>query len=226
MPKDFILHHLNNSRSQRILWALEELGVDYEIKSYQRDEKTMLAPPELKAIHPLGLSPVLEHRRDGQSPIVLAESAAILRYLSAQTNQLSPATDEDARACTYWLHYAEGTLMPLLLVKLIMTQISGPKVPFLVRPVAKAIAGKVNKMFTDSRIPLHLDYIEAHLAGGAWFAGQDLSIADVQMSFPVMAAAHRAGLDGRPNITAWLKRVEARPAFERAIEKGGAIQFS
>ncbi len=220
-----IVHHLNNSRSQRVLWALEELGLPYEIKAYQRNKKTMLAPPELKEIHPLGLSPVVEHRPEGGEPVVLAESGAILPYLADLGGGLMPTDVAQLRTCTYWLHYAEGTLMPLLLVKLIMNQISGPKVPFIVRPIARAIAGQVNGTFTDPRIALHLDTIDAHLARSTWFAGDALSVADVQMSFPLLAAAHRAGLDGRPHIAAWLERVQGRPAFAAAVAKGGPVDF-
>ncbi len=221
-----LVHHLNNSRSQRVLWALEELELAYEIKAYARDKKTMLAPPELKGVHPLGLSPVVEHRPDDADAVVVAESGAILSYLSEIADgRLRPMGGEDGRACTYWLHYAEGSLMPLLLLKLVMTQISGPKVPFLVRPIAKAIAGQVNGAFTDPRIALHLDVIDAHLGKSRWFVGDTLSIADVQMSFPLLAAAHRTGLAKRTNIAAWLDRVQSRPAFVAAVAKGGPIEF-
>jgi len=222
----YTVHHLNNSRSQRVLWALEELALPYQIRPYQRDAKTMLAPPELKAVHPLGLSPVVEFVDAAGERVVLAESGAILEALSAQANgRLRPTEGAAGRACTYWLHYAEGSLMPLLLLKLVMGQISGPKIPWAVRPVAKAIAATVNATFVDPRLRLHLDVIDQHLAKSLFFAGDELSIADIQMSFPVLAAKHRAGVGDRRHLQAWIARIEALPGLQRAIEKGGPIGF-
>ncbi|MCO4763970.1 MAG: glutathione S-transferase [Myxococcales bacterium] len=222
----FIVHHLNNSRSQRVLWALEELELPYELKCYARDPKTMFAPPELKDVHPLGLSPVVEHDAADGVRIKLAESGAILEHLGALGGApLRPTTGPAAVDCMYWLHYAEGSLMPLLLLKLVMKQISGPKVPFVVRPIAKAVAGQVDANFTDPRVTLHLDFIDQHLAKTGWFAGDQLTIADIQMSFPLLAAAHRAGLAERTHIREWLARIQARPAFVAAIAKGGPISF-
>lgn len=222
----FTVHHLNNSRSQRILWALEELGLPYQIKAYQRNSKTMLAPPELKAVHPLGLSPVVEFVDAAGERVVLAESGAILETLAALAEgRLRPSGGAAGRACTYWLHYAEGSLMPLLLLKLVMGEISGPKTPWAVRPIAKAIAATVNATFVDPRLKLHLDVIDQHLAKSAFFAGDALSIADIQMSFPVLAAKHRAGVGGRKHLQAWIARIEAMPGLQRAIDKGGPIGF-
>jgi glutathione S-transferase len=222
----FTVHHLNNSRSHRVLWALEELGLPYQIQAYQRDAATMLAPPELKAVHPLGLAPVLAFVDAAGERVVLAESGAILEALAAHADgRLRPSQGADGRACTYWLHYAEGSLMPLLLLKLVMGQISGKKIPWAVRPIAKAIAGKVNAAFIDPRLKLHLDYIDQQLSTSAFFAGEALSIADIQMSFPVLAAQHRTGLGNRKHLQAWVASIEAMPGLLRAIDKGGPIGF-
>lgn len=222
----FTVHHLNNSRSQRVLWALEELGLPYDIRAYQRDARTMLAPKELKAVHPLGLSPVVEYTDDAGERVVLAESGAILEALAAHAGgALRPHGGAAGRACTYWLHYAEGSLMPLLLLRLVMGEISGKKIPWAVRPMAKAIAATVNATFVDPRLALHLDVIDRHLGTSAFFAGDALSIADIQMSFPVLAARHRAGLGERKHLQAWLARIEAMPGLQRAIHKGGPISF-
>jgi glutathione S-transferase len=219
------VHHLNNSRSQRVLWLLEELGLPYEIKPYQRDAQTMLAPPELKQVHPLGKSPVIT---DGE--ITVAESGAIIEYLVDTYGQgrLKPvAGSEDARRWTYWLHFAEGTAMPPLLMKLIFGRIQTAPMPFFVKPIAKAIAAKVLTGFVDPNLKGQLDFMEAELGQRAWFAGDDFSAADVQMSFPLEAAAQRAGLDAsRPRLMAWLKRIHARPAYQRALARGGPYDFS
>jgi glutathione S-transferase len=220
-----VVHHLNNSRSQRVLWLLEELGVPYEIKHYQRDAKTMLAPPELRQVHPLGKSPVIS---DGKT--VVAESGAIVDYLVAQHGQgrLTPAEGTPERLLyTYWLHYAEGSAMPPLLMKLVFDKIATTPVPFFVKPVVKGIVGKVMSSFVGPQIKTHLDFMEAELTKRAWFAGKEFTAADVQMSFPVEAAAQRAGLDGsRPKLMAWLKRIHARPAYRQALERGGPYDFA
>jgi glutathione S-transferase len=214
-----IVHHLNNSRSQRVLWLLEELGVPYEIKRYQRDSRTMLAPPELRAVHPLGKSPVVT---DGER--TLAESGAILEYLIDRYGggrlAPKPGTPERLRY-TYWMHYAEGSLMPPLLLKLVFDRL--PRgAPALIRPIARAIASRALGAFVTPNIERHLDYLEAELDKRAWFAGDDFTAADIQMSFPTEAAAARAGLDeSRPRLMQWLERIHARPAYRRAIEKGG-----
>jgi glutathione S-transferase len=218
------VHHLNNSRSQRVLWLLEELGLPYEIKPYQRDAKTMLAPPELKQVHPLGKSPVIT---DGD--ITVAESGAIIEYLVTTYGQgrLKPAAgSEDARRWTYWLHFAEGSAMPPLLMKLIFGRIQTAPMPFFVKPIAKAIARNVLTSFVDPNLKGQLDFMEAELGQRAWFAGNEFSAADIQMSFPVEAAAQRAGLDAsRPKLMAWLKAIHARPAYRRALERGGPYDF-
>jgi glutathione S-transferase len=214
------VHHLNHSRSQRVLWLLEELGLPYEIRHYQRNAKTMLAPPELKAVHALGKSPVIT---DGA--ITVAETGAIIEYLVSKADgALKPKATEDARRYTYWLHYAEGSLMPLMIVALLMGRIAAA--PWPVRPIAKAIAGQVRKAYLGPNLDCTLAFIESELSQRPWFAGADFSAADVQMSFPLQAAAARGGMDARyPQISAWLARVEARPAYQTALAKGGPFQL-
>jgi glutathione S-transferase len=215
-----VVHHLNNSRSQRVLWVLEELGLAYEVKRYQRDAKTMLAPPELRQVHPLGKSPVIT---DGE--LTLAESGAILEYLVERYGEgrfaPAPGTPERLRYL-YWMHYAEGSLMPPLLLKLVFNRIETGPMPFFVRPVARGIARRVKGTFIEPQIVRHLDYLEAELGKHAWFAGGDFSAADIQMSFPLEAAAARGGLDAtRPKLMSFLERIHARPAYRRALEAGG-----
>jgi glutathione S-transferase len=219
-----IVHHLNNSRSQRVLWLLEELGIEYEIKRYQRDQKTMLAPPELRQVHPLGKSPVIT---DGG--LTLGESGAIIEYIVERygNGRLVPAagTPEKLRY-NYWLHYAEGSIQPMLLMKLIFDRIEKAPMPFFARAIAKAISRNTKSSFIDPNIKRHLDYMEAELGKTPWFAGNEFTAADVQMSFPLEAATVRAGLDSRwPNLMAFLGRVHARQAYKRAIEKGGEYQL-
>jgi glutathione S-transferase len=218
------VHHLNNSRSQRVLWLLEELGVPYEIKRYQRDAKTMLAPPELRAVHPLGKSPVIT---DGD--VTLAESGAIVEYLVDRygAGRFVPAAGTPERLrYSYWMHYAEGSAMPPLLLKLIFTQIPKSPMPAIVRPIVRGIADRVRKQFVEPQITLHLDYLEGELGKSLWFAGSEFTAADVQMSFPVEGAAVRGGLDAsRPKLWAFLERIHARPAYKRAVEKGGPYEL-
>ena len=219
------VHHLNNSRSQRVLWLLEELGLPYEIRPYQRDAQTMLAPPELRAVHPLGKSPVIT---DGE--ITVAESGAIIEYLVAIYGQgrLKPAEGTaEQRRWTYWLHFAEGSAMSPLLMKLVFGRIQTAPMPFFVKPVARGIAAKVLQSFVEPNLKGQLDYMEAELAQREWFAGNDFSAADIQMSFPLEAAAQRAGLDAsRPRLMDWLKRIHARPAYQRALERGGRYDYA
>lgn len=220
-----IVHHLNNSRSQRVLWLLEELGLPYEIKKYQRDPKTMLAPPELMDVHPLGKSPVISD--DGAT---VAESGAIVEYLLERHGQgrLAPAPGTPQRLrYSYWLHFAEGSAMPPLLLKLIFTRIPQSPMPFFARPIARGIAAKVMAAMVDPNLKRQLDFMEAELGKSEWFAGDEFSAADIQMSFPVEAAAMRAGLDARrPKLMAYLKRIHARPAYRRALERGGPYSFA
>ena len=219
-----VVHHLNNSRSQRVLWLLEELGMPYEIKHYQRDAKTMLAPPELRAVHPLGKSPVIT-----AGDLTVAESGAIVEYLIDQYGEgrFKPAIGTPERLrYTYWLHYAEGSLMPPLLMKLVFDEVEKTPMPFFIKPIAKAISGKVKSTFIRPQITQHLDYMEAELGKALWFAGKEFTGADIQMSFPIEAAASRGGLDSsRPKLMEFLKRIHARPAYKRALKKGGAYSL-
>jgi glutathione S-transferase len=218
------VHHLNNSRSQRVIWLLEELGVDYEIKRYQRDPATMLAPPELRAVHPLGKSPVITD--DGTT---VAESGAIIEYIVERygSGKLVPASGSPEKLrYTYWLHFAEGSAMLPLVMKLIFGRLESAPMPFFIKPVAKGIARKVRDGFVDPNIKSQLDYMEAELGKSAWFAGSEFTAADIQMSFPIEAAEARGGLDmTRPKLMSFLHRIRARPAYQRAIEKGGPFQL-
>ncbi|HZP65681.1 MAG TPA: glutathione S-transferase [Rudaea sp.] len=220
-----VVHHLNNSRSQRVLWLLEELGVAYEIVRYERDRATMLAPPELREIHALGKSPVIV---DGG--LVLAESGAILEYLvdTYDDGRLAPAHGTQARLrYTYWLHYAEGSAMPPLLLKLVFDRLEAAPMPFFVRPVARAISARAKRAFILPQIALHLDYLESELAEHPWFVGPEFSAADIQMSFPLEAAAARGGLDAsRPKLMDFLSRIHARPAYQRALARGGEFALA
>jgi len=215
-----IVHHLNNSRSQRVLWLLEELGVPYEVKRYQRDRKTMLAPPELRAVHPLGKSPVIED--DGQ---VLAESGAIVEHLAERYGDgrlVPPAGTPERLRYRYWMHFAEGTAQPPLLLKLLFDRVETGPMPFFARPVARAIARRAKGSYIQPNIDRNLDFMESELRDRDWFAGGAFSAADVQMSFPLEAAVLRGGLDAkRPRLMDFLERIHARPAYRRAIDKGG-----
>ena len=214
-----IVHHLNNSRSQRILWLLEELGLEYEIKKYMRDATTMRAPAELMAVHPLGKSPVIS---DGD--INVAESGAIIEYLvDTYGPALKPEAGTEAyRRYIYWLHFSEGSLMPPLLMKLLMNQIKSAPAPFFVKPVAKRIAKRVEERFIGPELVKLFGYIEAELTAHEWFAGDTFTGADIQMSFPLEAAAARGGLDkSQVKTQAWVDRIHARPAYQRALERGG-----
>ena len=217
------VHHLNNSRSQRILWLLEELGVPYELKRYQRDPATMLAPAALRAVHPLGKSPVIT-----EGDLTLAESGAIIEYLAEREGRLVPLLGSPQwQRYRYWMHYAEGSAMPPLLLKLVFDRIEKARAPFFVRPVVRAIAGKAKRSFIEPQIALHLDYLEAELGKSTWFAGAEFSAADIQMSFPIEGAAARGGLDARrPKLMAFLERIHARPAYQRALARGGEFRLS
>jgi glutathione S-transferase len=220
-----VVHHLNNSRSQRILWLLEELGVPYEVKRYERDATTMLAPPSLTAVHPLGKSPVIT---DGDSTV--AESGAIVEYLVDRYGGgrlVPPAGTPDRLRYTYWLHYAEGSAMPPLLLKLVFARIEQAPVPFFVRPIVKKVAGTAMTTFIEPQLRKHLDYMEAEVARTGWFAGSEMTAADIQMSFPLEAAAARAGLDqSRPHLFSFLQKIHARDAYKRALEKGGEYAYA
>ena len=213
---EIVLHHLENSRSFRLVWMLEELGLDYRIQEYKRDPRSSRAPPELKQLHPLGKAPVLAI--DGR---VLAESGAILEYLVEREGRLRPTETEALLQYRYWLHFAEGTLMPPLLVKLIMDKLRAAPLPFFLKPIVRGIADKVGESYYGPEIELDFGFVEQHLAQSDYFAGAEFSAADVQMLYGVDAGMARAGLGAKPAIRAWLDRMEARPAYQRAIERGG-----
>ncbi|WP_166425386.1 glutathione S-transferase [Paraglaciecola sp. 20A4] len=219
-----ILHHLNNSRSQRILWMLEELGVDYEIQRYQRDGQTNLAPESLKKIHQLGKSPVIT---DGE--VTVAESGAIIDYLARKYSDKSliPQADTEAyRQYTYWLHFAEGTLMPPMVAKLVFDKVRQNAKPFFVKMVANKIADKVMDGYFGLNLVANLKYVEQHLADNEWFAGEALSGADIQMSFPLEAMASRNISGEYPNIAAYVKRIHARPAYQQGLTRGGQYDYA
>ena len=205
-----VVHHLENSRSQRVLWLLEELGLPYEVKRYARNPKTMLAPPELRRVHPLGKSPVVED--DGT---VVAETGAIVEYLVEKAGGRlgPPARREEVLRYRHFLHYAEGSMMPPLLAMLVVKRLG-----LLGRPARAPL----QRMFD-----VHLDWLESELAGRPWFAGASFTAADVMMSFPLEAARHRAGLDARrPSLLGWLDRIHARPAYGAALQKGGPYAYA
>lgn len=218
------VHHLNNSRSQRVLWLLEELGTPYEIKHYQRDPATMLAPPELKAVHPLGKSPVITV--DGG---VLAETGAIVDYIVARYGGgrlIPPPRTPERLAWNYWLHAAEGSAMPPLLLKLVFSALPA-RAPGLLRGLVKSIAARAEAGFIDPQLTTLFDYWEGVLSRTEWFAGPEFTAADIMMSFPIEAAADRAGaLNGRPKLAAFLQKIHARPAYRRALEKGGPYAYA
>jgi glutathione S-transferase len=219
-----VVHHLNNSRSQRVIWLLEELGVPYEVKRYERDATTMLAPPELRAVHPLGKSPVIT---DGDKTI--AETGAIVEYLIETYGQgrlIPPAGTDEKLRYTYWVHFAEGSAMPPLVMTLVFSAIPA-RVPFLIRPIAKLISENVQKSFLQPNIDAQLKLMESELARGPWFAGAEFTAADVMMSFPVEAGATRGdGLGDHPKLKNWLATIHARPAYHRALQAGGAYAYA
>ena len=219
------VHHLENSRSQRVLWLLEELGLPFEIVHYKRDATTMLAPPELLAVHPLGKSPVIT-----EGDTTVAETGAIVEYILAQHGggRLLPAVSTpDALRYRYWLHFAEGSAMPPLLLTLIFDRIANAPMPFFIKPIARGISNKVMNLMVRPNLKRQLDFMESELGRSAWFAGDALTGADIMMSFPLEAAAQRAGLDAsRPKLMDFLKRVHARPAYQRALQRGGPYAFA
>jgi len=216
------VHHLENSRSQRILWLLEELGVEYDIKRYGRDKQTSLAPPELLEVHPLGKAPVITD--DG---VTIAESGAIIEYLvdKYDAGTLVPeAGTPERRAYTYWLHYAEGTFAPMMLLSLVMSRIEAS--PVLVRPIARAIAGRVRNGYLRPNIRRNLDFIEETLTSSTWFCGNSMTAADIQMSFALEAAEVRTDLSEKyPHCAVFLERIRSRPAYKAALDRGGHYEL-
>jgi glutathione S-transferase len=206
-----------------VLWLLEELGVPYELELYKRDPKTMLAPPELQKVHPLGKSPVIT---DGGETV--AESGTILEYIADKygNGRFVPLHGAPAYwRFRYFMHYAEGSLMPFLVMKLVFGRVRTAPVPFFVKPITKKIANEVEGSFVDPNIARHVAFLDGELAKSPWFAGDDLTIADIQMSYPLEALASRAK-DVPARITEWIERMQARPAYRRAQERGGPSQFA
>ncbi|MCK5325217.1 MAG: glutathione S-transferase [Woeseiaceae bacterium] len=218
------VHHLENSRSHRIVWLLEELGAQYEIKRYGRDKQTGLAPQELLEVHPLGKAPVIT---DGD--ITIAESGAIIEYLVYEYDDGRLRPDEgtpERRAYTYWLHYAEGTFASLMLLSLVMGRIEDAAMPFFLKPVAKGIAGKVRGNYLDPNIKRNLEFMEWTLGKSKWFCGDRFTAADVQMSFALEAAEVRTDLSpSYPNLADFLEAIRSRPAYKKALDKGGHYEL-
>ncbi|HTQ00768.1 MAG TPA: glutathione S-transferase [Casimicrobiaceae bacterium] len=218
------VHHLNNSRSQRVLWLLEELAVPYEIRRYERDPKTMLAPASLREVHPLGKSPVIT-----ENGLTIAESGAIIEYLIERHGGgrlIPPAGAPERLRYTYWLHFAEGSAMPVLLLSLLFRRLPRQPMPFFARPIARGVCSKVLATFVEPQLRTHQEFMEEELTKSTWFAGEAFTAADIQMSFVVEASAARGGLDhARPKLMAWLERIHARPAYQRALERGGPFEL-
>lgn len=216
------VHHLNNSRSQRVLWLLEELEVPYALERYQRDPATMRAPASLRAVHPLGKAPVVT---DGAHTV--AETGAILEYLLDRhdTRGLRPAPGSEAHLrYRYWLHFAEGSAMPPVVMTLVLRRLPS-QLPLLLRPIGRAISKGVEKGYLAPQVADNLRLMESALQEG-WFAGDAFSAADIQMSFPVEATAARFGPQPYPRLADWLSRIQARPAYRRALEKGGPYAYA
>lgn len=217
------VHHLENSRSIRLLWLLEELGAQYEVKRYARDARTNLAPEAYRRLHPVGKAPVLT---DGD--LVLAETGAIVDYLldrHPESGLRPPPGAPERIAYNYWFHAAEGSLMPLLVLSLFLSRME-TQPPFPIGAVVKLVTGQVRKMYLTPSLASMLAYVEHCLADTTWFAGETLSAADIMMSFPMEAAAARGGLgSAHPHARAWIERVHARPAYQAAIDAGGALDI-
>jgi glutathione S-transferase len=217
------VHHLNNSRSQRVLWLLEELGAIYEVRRYERDAKTMMAPRALKDIHPLGKSPVIT-----ENGTTIAETGAIIDYLLETHGDgrfIPKAGTPERLRYTYWMHYAEGSAMTPLLLKLVFNGIAA-NAPGLMRGLVKAVMQAAEQRVADPQIALHVNYWDKELSKSRWFAGEEFSAADIMMSFPLEAAASRAGARSRPMIASFLDRIHARPAYVTALKKGGPYAYA
>ncbi|MEH2287475.1 glutathione S-transferase family protein [Nostoc sp.] len=207
-----VVHHLNNSRSQRVLWLLEELGIEYEIKFYERDAKTMMAPESLRQIHPLGKSPVIT-----DADLTIAESGAIIEYIVDRygNGRLVPAvgTPEHLRY-KYWLHYAEGSAMLPLVMQVILNNFGAGD--------SSVVSG-----FVAPQIKLHFDYIEDELRKNTWFTGNEFTAADIQMSFPLeIVDTLSEGVKNRPKLKEFVERIHERPAYKLALERGGKYDLS
>jgi glutathione S-transferase len=220
-----IVHHLENSRSQRVLWLLEELGVPYQVKRYERDKKSNLAPKELMKVHPLGKSPVIE-----DSGAVIAETGAIIEYVVEKYGEgrLQPARDTAAfRQYKYWIHAAEGSYMPPLVLTLFLGRMESAKMPFFAKPIAKKLTQGVRDAYLTHTVKALFDYLDAELSRSEWLAGRDFSAADIMMSFPVEAALQRIeAAKSSKNLTKYVERLHARPAYKRALEVGGPYAYA
>ncbi len=218
------LHYLAHSRSQRVLWFAEEIGLEYQLIIHQRDPVTRLAKPEVRDIHPLGKLPILV-----EGDLILAESAVILEYMARRhaPDWLIDSTDSDYWNFQYWMHYAEASMMPPLLVRLIFSMLKGPAIPALIRPLTKRIANQVDQTFTNPQIQTHFEFVEAHLNQNEWFASDQITLADVQMLFPLEAALAKRSIqpEAFPNVVSYVQRLQARPAYQRALSKGGPYEF-
>lgn len=220
-----IVHHLENSRSQRVLWLLEELGVPYEVKRYERDKKTNLAPQALMKIHPLGKSPVIEDKG-----AVIAETGAIMEHI-VETHGggrlVPPKGAEDYRRYKYWLHAAEGSYMPPLVMALFLGRMEAAPMPFFAKPIAKRLTQGVRDAYLNHTTKALFDHLDAELGKSDWLAGPDFTAADIIMSFPVEAALQRLdAVKNAKNLKAYVDRLHARPAYRRALEKGGPYAYA
>ncbi|KAF4627262.1 hypothetical protein G7Y89_g10898 [Cudoniella acicularis] len=236
-----VLYWLEQSRSQRILWLLEELKVPYELEIFHRDPKTKLAPPELKKIHDLGKSPVISITPAGSTePVVIAESAVIVEYLldhfgngssllprrykEGQEGKVGGETEEWLRF-RYYMHYAEGSLMGLMIIALITTNIKNSPVPFFIKPITSRIAGAVGSAYLEPNFKTHFTFLESQLAsspsGGKYLCGTQLTGADILMSYPLIAGKGRAGLtkESYPKLSEYVERLENEPGYVKAVEK-------
>ncbi len=219
-----VVHHLQDSRSQRILWLLEELGAEYRIKRYERDAKTSLAPESLRKVHPLGKSPVITDQGE-----TYAESGVIIEYLARTygDKQWAPEPgDKRYWSVAYWMHYAEGSMMPQLLLKLVFDKIRKGPGPFFIKPILRKIADEVDNAFINQQITTHFGYVDRHLAEHEWFAGNEISAADIQMSFPLEAALSQGTIsEAYPAITSYVERFQARDAYREALRRGGDYAY-
>lgn len=219
-----VLHHLNNSRSQRILWLLEELQVDYTLKTYQRDAVTNLAPAQLKLVHPLGRAPVIT---DGD--VTLAESGAIIKYIATQYGNgdvFSELSEAEKQQLSFWMHFAEGTFMPPLVTKMVLEKGKAKASPFFIKFIVEKFVDAVMNAYFGPNIKANIEYVERHLTSNTWFLGDKLSSADFQMSFPLEAIVARQGKQVFPAITAFVERVHSRDAYKRALQKGGQYDYA
>ncbi|WP_100657677.1 glutathione S-transferase family protein [Alteromonas flava] len=219
-----VLHHLNNSRSQRILWLLEELDVDYTLKTYQRDAKTNLAPAELKLVHPLGKSPVVT-----DDDVTIAESGAIIEYLVTQYGNgqtLAELSPKEKQEQAFWLHFAEGSFMPPLVTKMVLEKGRDKAKPFFIKYIVDKFVEAVMDAYFGPNIKANIAFVERHLTGREWFVGDNLSAADFQMSFPLEAIVAKQGKDAFPNIANFVARIHSRDAYQRGLKKGGQYDYA